>query len=193
MMALILILWRVLRGGAGWMGGAARWLWAAPARALAVLCLILAVWGAVEHARASHAAAAAAACAQARKSDLAAAIAAQVKAENQNRSASHAAQISFQAGQAGSGHRFDAYAAGHGLRPPAKAPAPEAPQNQPAAVSDGAAGAAKLAGVSAPALDAPPADAVWVSRADWHGCDQNYDYARAAYDWARGISGDPAQ
>jgi len=165
-------MWRMavsaLRGAIGWVAQSPARIWAAAA----VLMALVALW---QHHQATDMAKqwrqAKAAWDAARTN----AETAKAAAETRYRSLAHDADLNQSRLAADGDARLAAYIADHRVQPAAQADPAGAAQAGPSAVP---------ANASADPVVAP----VVVAEADLHTCDADYAYARAAYDWARGLA-----
>jgi len=170
-----LLPWRTRWGGGGVGGGAGlRWVMARPGRMLAGVALVLALVAAGEHRAAGRWAQKARDTQAAWDADRAQAIAATLAAETRYRSLAHDADLNRARIAEDGDKRLAIYLDAHRVRPGAQA--------DPARAGEGGG-----AGVSAKPAAAPELAPVVVSEADVHTCDADYAYARAAYEWARGL------
>jgi hypothetical protein len=160
-------------GGWGRLVGLARWVLGDRARVLAALALGLGVVAMWEHHRAGAYATLAAQTKAGWNAERAAAIAARQQAETRYRSLAHEADVAHDKDVADGGMRLAAYAAAHRLH---------RSQADPASPAQG----------DGPGLSAiPPTEAIVASLSDLRACDADYAYAKAAYDWAKGLNAKP--
>lgn len=157
-----------------WLAAALRWIAASPARLLGALAVVLALVALWQHREARHWADKARATQSAWDADRAQAIATKTAAETRYRNLAHDADQAHAAALAEGDKRLAAYIAAHRLRPGA--------QTDPTSPAQSG-GAAVPAGAPTDPIVAPVA----VAEADLRACDADYAYARAAYDWARGL------
>jgi hypothetical protein len=162
-----------------------RWVVARPGLAVVV---VLAIVAAGEHRAAGRWADKARAAQAGWDADRAQAILASQAADQRYRSLAHDADANQAQIAAEGDQRLAAYIADHRMRRGAQADAGGAGQGGRAPVFAGAAGQAILAQVMAPGNDPVEVrDPVEVSEEDMRRCDADYAYARAAFEWARGL------